>query len=479
MAGFARALSALGGFVLAVTAVSVAVAGELTSHGARKPSVAWAMSVGEIDKQVDEIDGIAVDNAGNAILSGIFKNKLTIGSETYTSRGRGDLFLTSIAANGKINWSHHFGGSGDDNTFDLTTDSAGNIYMSGWFAAKVDFGGQTMTSKGGQDAFVAKYASNGKLIWVRAFGGSDSEGSNEISVLDNGEIAVSVLTNGTFQAEGKSYRFGGGGRDSFLIRLSPAGRIRTVTHVNGTGFERIRAVSMAPSGDIYLGFTFKGQLALQGKTLTSRGDWDGAAARLDKNGNVVWLSQVGSSKGEDNVRGIAVAPDGKIYASGAISGAGILFDRKIGALGGKRDDFVVRLSPEGKVLVALTISGPGHSIGPELQADSRGVIASALIDGKVTIRRDGKVIATVSSPSGPPTSYAAAFDPGGNLRFIYSPSPIGRRSGAFGDTLAISRNGKYLVQSLRYRGQLSIAGTRMSTPAKMDSAVIFMNLNGS
>lgn len=478
MAWLTRSFLTLGAALLLSAPAMDAAAQELRSFKSAQPVLGWAKSLGENDKLVDEIDGISVDNNGNTILSGIFKNKLAWNGKTYASRGEGDVFLTSIAPNGKVNWTRHIGGSGDDNTFDTTTDRAGNIYISGWFNGTVDFGGQSVTSRGGSDMFLAKYTPAGGLTWVKGIGGKDEDGGNEISVLDNGEIAVSAMTNGQFEVDGKTYPFGGGQRDAFLIRMSPSGAVKTVTHFGGPGMERIRAVAMAPSGDTYLGFTYRGVMDTQGFKLKSRGKWDGAAARVDNSGKVLWLLPVGS-KGDDNVRGIGVGPGGEVYASGVIGGAGVLFGRKVPALGRKGDDYVVRLSPSGKMKFIVSLAGPGNSIGPELQADRRGVLLSALHDGPLTIRNGKKVIAQLDPPSGLPTSYVVAFDTSGNLRFKYSPSPRAGKSGAFGDVLSVSRNGKYLVQALRYRGNLRIGKTEMSTPAKMDSAVVFLKMNGS
>lgn len=479
MVGFTRSLKLLSGFAAVIAYAGTAGATELKSFQSAKPSVAWAYSVGETDAQIDEIDGISVDDDGNAVISGILNNKLTFAGTTMTSRGEGDIFLISIAANGKTNWAHQIGGKGDDNTFDLTTDSAGNIYASGWYTGTVDFGGQTVTSKGGTDQFVAKYSQGGKLLWVTSLGGRRNDGGNEISVLDNGEIAVSAMSNGDFEAGGQTFKYGGGQRDAFLIRMSAGGDVKWVTHVNGPGTERIRAVSMAPSGDVYLGFQYKGTLNLQGQSLTAKGNWDGAAARLNSKGDLVWLQPVGS-KGVDNVRGIGVGPDGNIYASGVFAGPGIMFDREVPVLGGKGDDYVVRLSPAGKPLMFLSLAGPGRSVGTELQADRRGVVISGMQEGPLTVRRNAEVIATIEPTTKMPSSYVAAFDAKGKMRFIYSPSPSGgKASGAFGDVLSVSRNGRYLVQALRYRDKLTVDGKAMSTPSKMDSVVVFLRLNGS
>ena len=60
------------------------------------------------------------------------------------------------------------GGSGDDSINAMAVDSSGNVYLAGSFQGTVDFdlgdGLSTLTSAGGNDAFVAKYSPSG-AIW--------------------------------------------------------------------------------------------------------------------------------------------------------------------------------------------------------------------------------------------------------------------------------------------------------------------------
>ncbi|MHC0053385.1 SBBP repeat-containing protein [Actibacterium sp. D379-3] len=479
MAGFSRIVARLSVLVATIALGGASSASEMkTFSSGGRPVVAWAMPVGEVDAQPDEIDGISVDPSGNTIISGVFRNKLTLGGTQMRSRGAGDIFMASISPEGKFRWVRQIGGPGDDNTFDLTTDASGNIYASGWYSQQVDFGGVTLKSAGKTDQFVTKISPSGKTVWAKSFGGRGGDGGNEISVLPGGDIAVSGITEGDFTVDGKTYKYGGGKRDAFVIRMAADGKVLWVRHVDGPGTERIRAMSMGPTGDVYVGFQYHGTLRFGSHKLESKGEWDGAAARLTPDGEIAWVVPVGSA-GTDNVRGIGVGSDGSVYASGVVSGKAVMIDRTIPQLGRKGDDYLARLSPEGKLLWLVTMSGPGTSVGGELTTDARGVLVSAMLDGPVTIRRNKDKVTVVEPPTGRPTSYVAAFDRNGGLRFIYTPSPDGPGGGAFGDVLSVSRNGNYLAQAIRFRQKLNIAGKTITTPSKKDSAVIFLRLNGS
>lgn len=471
------ALRGLAALVLAALAAA-ASAQEMRAFGNAMPSALWALPVGAEDAAADEIDGISVDPNGNTVIAGVFRDGLTLGTSRFSSRGAGDVFLASISPGGQVRWARQFGGKGDDNAFDVTTDGAGNIIMSGWFAGSVDFGGQTLKSAGGQDQFVTKYDSSGTLIWARRFGGPGGDGGNEIAVTASGEIAVAAITEGDFEAGGRRYAYGGGQRDSLVLRLSPSGEVRWVVQAAGPGTERIRAMSMTEAGDVFVGFQYQGTLAMAGARLASQGGWDGAFARLLPDGALAWMVPIGG-RGHDGVRGVGATADGHIYASGIVGGRALMIDREIPAIG-EAVDYIVRVTPEGKLVWLLSMAGPGpKNNGGEMLVDGKGVIVSSLMTRQVTVRRNRDVVGTFEAAGRRPTSYLAGFTHDGRPRFVFRPEPQGGGAGALGDVLSVSRDGRYLAQALRFRGTLGIGGARLSTPGERDSAVLLFQLNGA
>jgi hypothetical protein len=150
---------------------------------------------------------------------------------------------------------------------DVATDSAGSSYVSGMFAGTVDFDlgnvhsgdADILTSRGSGDAYVAKYAPDNSVIWVRSMGG---------------DAVSSGLT------------------------------------------DVAREISIDTNGAVYLSGEFLGSADFGSTTLSSVGQDDGFVAKLDAGGAVQWARRWGTA-GNDGARGVDVDADGNVYAMGS------------------------------------------------------------------------------------------------------------------------------------------------------------------
>ena len=85
--------------------------------------------------------------------------------------------------------------SNNDFAHAVFVDRVGNIYMAGGFSGTVDFNPSprktfALTSTGGTDAFVVKYAPDGSLIWARQAGGFDDDQATAVAVDRKGNVYI-------------------------------------------------------------------------------------------------------------------------------------------------------------------------------------------------------------------------------------------------------------------------------------------------
>lgn len=134
------------------------------------PAFQWAVTAGAADNET--VAGVATDAAGNVYVVGTFTNTTAFGVFSFTSAGGTDIFLAKYASNGVMQWVRQFGGTGNDVARAITANPAGDVFIAGSFEATAAFGATTLTSAGGADAFVARVeTATGNLIWAVSGGG--------------------------------------------------------------------------------------------------------------------------------------------------------------------------------------------------------------------------------------------------------------------------------------------------------------------
>lgn len=182
----------------------------------------WAQHAG--GTQGDWGRGLVVDAYGNCFVSGFFGGSGYFGNLSVASAASGsDIFVAKYDPSGACRWVQSAGGTNDQQAYSITADSSGNFYITGYFNTYSVIGTNTLTSFGGQDVFVSKLnvedpeltielnGSNVNVHWpVSAFGfvlqtspGIQSSlgwvfSTNSASIT-NGDYSVTAPTSGDVQ----------------------------------------------------------------------------------------------------------------------------------------------------------------------------------------------------------------------------------------------------------------------------------------
>jgi hypothetical protein len=104
--------------------------------------------------------------------------------------GRGDVFIAKYSTLGEQIWLQQFGTVDDDLPLaGISTDSSVNIYIAGT--------GPVVGTQSA-DVYLWKYSDNGTQLWSRRFGTSNFDLSNIISTDTSGNILITGRTQGSF-----------------------------------------------------------------------------------------------------------------------------------------------------------------------------------------------------------------------------------------------------------------------------------------
>jgi hypothetical protein len=129
---------------------------------------------------------IACDHLDNVYVLGQFKGTYSTGSFSITSSGDYDIFLTRFDAGGTNFWVSKGGSTGLDQAVDLAATPTGTCYYIGKYAANMTVDSISFPFKGGAyPQYLAKYNAGGHVEWV-ARDSSWIAGNNTSALTVNG-----------------------------------------------------------------------------------------------------------------------------------------------------------------------------------------------------------------------------------------------------------------------------------------------------
>lgn len=178
----------------------------------------WAKRAGATGE--DYGYGIAVDNASNVLLTGIFQDYAIFGQIPLAGNGSYEGFVAKLDSLGNWQWAQSMGGSGMDSGVGVCADGSGNCIVTGCYTGTAEFGEVEFTSLGNYDIFVAKLTANGIWVWVKTAGGPDFDYSWDIDQDSAHNTCIAGFFVGSFGFDGLSMD-GAGGYDAFVAALSP------------------------------------------------------------------------------------------------------------------------------------------------------------------------------------------------------------------------------------------------------------------
>jgi gliding motility-associated-like protein len=198
----------------------------------------------------------------------------------------------------------------------VQVDKQNNVYVTGLFSGTADFdpssGVYTLTAKGQYDTFVAKYTTNGTLIWAVSMGGSGSDiiQVNSLAVDINGNPIISgQFDSSDFDADpgtGTTILSTAGGNDAFIIKLNTNGQFMWAHDIGGELTDYGGHLSTDSQGNVIDGIRYEATVTVGGNTYTNNsGGFNGLTIKYDPNGNVIWaINLADATDAESDYSGI-------------------------------------------------------------------------------------------------------------------------------------------------------------------------------
>jgi hypothetical protein len=432
--------------------------------------------------------GIDVDNGGAAYVTGwTFSSDFpAVAGPDPTYNGGMDAFVAKVnpAGTGLV-YTGYIGGSGNDEGDGIAVDGAGNAYVTGATRSTEGTfpvtGGPDVTHNGEFDAFVAKLNPQGTaLLYAGYLGGSNSDLAYGVDVDAGGNAYIAGVTySSDFPAiNGPDLTANGGNGDAFVAKVNASGTgVDYAGYIGGDGGDSGNDVAVDGAGNAYVTGTTGSSEAtfpvINGPDLTSAGSGDAFVARVNAAGTALdYAGYIGGSDcgagaiplglcGVDRGNGISVDSAGNAYVTGETASTEATFPVMVGpdlTWNGLTDAYVAKVDPAGAFVYVGYIGGASTDPSEDVAVDGAG---NAYVTGWTSSRRN-----TFPAKDGPDLSYNGGFDGDafvaevnvGGTGLVYA-GYIGGRQDERGKGIAVDSAGNAYVTGFTASKRLSRSAT--------------------
>ncbi len=167
----------------------------------------WQLGTGEHDV----CTGMDIDSAGNIYIAGY-----TYGAFAGSNKGLADIFIAAYDKTGKLLWQDQAGTDTDDKAMELKLADNNDLYLCGTTNGKL-----AEQSNGLSDFVVARYERTGKLLWLNQYGTQAAEAAACMEISEHGHVYVGGITYGNFASK----RAQRGQGDAFVARIAKTGEL--------------------------------------------------------------------------------------------------------------------------------------------------------------------------------------------------------------------------------------------------------------
>ena len=182
------------------------------------------------------------------------------GIAPFTSNGVEDGVIAKYSLNKTFYWAIPYGGPAVDYASDVKIDSTGAVYVTGIFnGTNVDFNPSaavnSLTSAGGEDAFMAKYRKNGSYMWANRLGSSADDYGESISQKGNRLLLTGSFQNTVdFDPSASTFNLtSAGAGDIFFGTYDTTGAFICASRVGGPQDEHAYEIKHQSTDSFYVG----------------------------------------------------------------------------------------------------------------------------------------------------------------------------------------------------------------------------------
>ncbi len=418
-----------------------------------------------------EGQGITVDASGNVYAVGYFDTG-NMTTPALTKIGVRDAFIVKLDSAGNNVWAQNYGSNLASNSTraqGVTTDAAGNVYVTGYFNRNLN--NPVLVKTGSQDGFVFKLDGAGNFVWTKNVGSASAlVYFRDIAVDTSGNVYLAAISEGAGLVTPAMTKIGS--RDAFAVKLDSAGNSVWATNIGGTSASTEgQSIAVDTSGNVYLnGFFSQGNLTTP--ALPKIGSTDTFVMKIDSVGTRVWAKNFGGAGVSGSALGANVAADasGNVYVSSRFGGANLTSPAL--TIIGTADTYVVKLDSAGNNVWGKNFGGVGNPKPVRIALDVSG---NVLVGGSFN---GGDLTTPLLAGFGATNAFAFKLDSAGNTTSAKGVPYLKR--GGFTDVLAtaIDAAGNTYITGTTTGITITLGGITLARLGNRDAFVAKVNAAG-
>ncbi len=324
-------------------------------------TVEWAKSIGSTYSEPHAVlelgTCIVTDELDNVYVGGQFTTRAYIDGQYITTQGKVDIFIAKFTSNGDLIWIKSFGGYNSDKITALQYSNQGYLYFTGYASKGFNFDPNNKLDNNGS-IYIAKMDTSGSYEWIKSFKLTSSAGVRAINADKSGNILLGLDFMNQFEINENKVLVSKGDRDIALLWFNSDGILTRSKHFGGIDKDIITDINIDNNDQFVISGFFSDKIELDGQTLVSKGMSDIFVMKLTTDYEIAWLKSIGYKHADESYAAV-VSESGDIFISGVYTISTTIINSTIFAIG-LNDSYILRVSPSGILVSFYPISGSEH-----------------------------------------------------------------------------------------------------------------------
>lgn len=382
-------------------------------------------------------------------------------------------------------WAISAGAGSRDYVTDILVDQAGNSYVTGYFTDSIRFENTSLIAQGENDIYLAKYNTDGNLMWAQSHGWYESEFARKLAfdwndnILLVGEFQDSTILAGDTILSLDTLWYGPYAQtyDVYMMEFEPNGTPVDVFSDGWFSSERIYDIEVDGNADRVLAVTWH-TLSFWENIILGKGYHDGMIVSLDssaqnggnvngyfKNRNHAWGAQF------DEAREVEVIGDSLYVLAGTFQDTCYFRDSTLYGITDFEDDIYITTHDDTAGFAwALWGGSPGKDRLTGLDHDDQGnLYATGTFWGDFTIGNE------VAAGAGNLDGFVAKMDLAGNVQWAIA---VGGEGFDGIEDIAVRSTGDVIVTGY-FQGEMTIGNTVLQAFDSLDQDIFVASISGS